>query len=137
MLNLFCVIPSLALYSFMISPSVTKAPPFHTPHLKSLSAKPQPSSGTFPDSLFKNPSDILGELSEKVKILRKSKKYSQEELANRSGVSLGSLKRFERSGQISLESLLKLIHILGRLEDFENVLLPKEDFQNIANLFSK
>ena len=88
-------------------------------------------------SLYKNPSDILGELSEKVKILRKSKKYSQEELANRSGVSLGSLKRFERSGQISLESLLKLIHVLGRLEDFENVLLPKEDFKNIANLFSK
>jgi transcriptional regulator with XRE-family HTH domain len=76
-------------------------------------------------------------LAERVRTLRKQLKMSQEELAERSGVSLGSLKRFENSGKISLESLLKLIHLLGRLNEFDNILLPKEDHDDIKKLFSK
>lgn len=48
-------------------------------------------------------------------------KLTQEGLAQRSGVSLGSLKRFEHTGQISLESLLKLALVLGCLDDFSAV----------------
>ena len=59
-------------------------------------------------SLNKLPSDILSEVALKHKRLRKKHKLSQAELAERSGVSLGSIKRFEQSGRISLESLLKL-----------------------------
>lgn len=47
--------------------------------------------------------------------------YTQEALAKRSGVSLGSLKRFERIGQISLESLVKIGAILDVLSDFEKL----------------
>jgi transcriptional regulator with XRE-family HTH domain len=43
---------------------------------------------------------------------RLDKNPTQEGLAKRSGVSLGSLKRFESSGHISLESLLKLALVL-------------------------
>ena len=59
---------------------------------------------------------------------------SQSELSNRSGVSLGSLKRFERTGNISLLSLLKLTHVLGRLDDFESVLLPEETPKDLNQL---
>ncbi len=45
--------------------------------------------------------------------LRKRKKISQRELAARSGVSLGSVKRFEQSGEISLQSFTKLAIALG------------------------
>jgi transcriptional regulator with XRE-family HTH domain len=62
---------------------------------------------------------------------------SQEEMADRSGVSLGSLKRFENSGKISLDSLLKLMHLLGRLNEFDNLLLPKENLGGIMKLFTK
>jgi hypothetical protein len=48
-------------------------------------------------------------------------------LAKRSGVSLGSLKRFETTGQISLESLLLLADVLNRLDDFDAVLKPIEN----------
>ena len=41
-------------------------------------------------------------------------------------VSLGSLKRFDGSGQIALESLLKLALVLECLGDFEKVCEPKE-----------
>ncbi|HQV68098.1 MAG TPA: helix-turn-helix transcriptional regulator, partial [Saprospiraceae bacterium] len=41
------------------------------------------------------PSDIQSALAERFRKLRKAEGYSQAEMAQRSGVSLGSLKRFE------------------------------------------
>ena len=76
--------------------------------------------------LPKNPQDVMEELRVKFKVRRMSIGYTQKECATRSGVSLGSLKRFESSGQISLESLLKLAFVLECLGDFEKVCEPKE-----------
>lgn len=52
-------------------------------------------------------------LADRVSQLRKRRKISQKELAEKSGVSLGSIKRFETSGQISLISLTKIAIALG------------------------
>jgi predicted transcriptional regulator len=52
--------------------------------------------------LSKKPSDYLREIAKRHKILRKQAGFSQSELAKRSGVSLGSLKRFETTGPILL-----------------------------------
>jgi len=76
--------------------------------------------------LPKTPIEIMQELKSKFRERRKSLGYTQNELATRSGVSLGSLKRFERSGQISLESLLKLALVLECLGDFSDVCENKE-----------
>lgn len=84
----------------------------------------------------KNPSDILEDLALRHKTLRKQTGLTQGELAKRSGVSLGSIKRFELSGQISLESLLKLAQILNRLNDFELIFKPTENLKEIDKLFS-
>ncbi|HIP13465.1 MAG TPA: XRE family transcriptional regulator, partial [Arcobacter sp.] len=58
---------------------------------------------------------------------RKALGYTQLELSSRSGVSLGSLKRFESSGQISLESLLKLALVLECLRDFSSLCDKEEE----------
>jgi transcriptional regulator with XRE-family HTH domain len=87
-------------------------------------------------SINPTPHEIGKELARRHKTLRKQLKLSQSEMAERSGVSLGSLKRFETTGQISLESLLKLAHLLNRLEDFKSVFQPKEDLGTIESLFS-
>lgn len=84
----------------------------------------------------KNVTDFLTEIAAKHKALRKQKGLTQSELAERSGVSLGSLKRFELTGQISLESLLKLSQILNRINDFELILNPTKDLKEIEKLFS-
>ena len=86
--------------------------------------------------ITKNPADVLEDIALKHKALRKKHVLSQLELANRSGVSLGSIKRFETTGQISFESLLKLAHILNRLEDFDDVFKPNDTSENIEKLFS-
>lgn len=87
-------------------------------------------------SIEKLPLDVRLELAQKHKSLRKQKGLSQQDLAERSGVSLGSLKRFETQGQISLESLLTLVFVLGRLSDFERVLEPEKNLKQIEKLFN-
>jgi len=52
---------------------------------------------------------------------RKECKLSQKEIANRSGVSYASVRRFESTGQISLDSLLKLSRVIECLSDFVTV----------------
>lgn len=77
--------------------------------------------------MLKLPDEISEELAQKARVLRKVKNLSQQQLAVRSGVSLGSLKRFESTGQISLESLLKIALVLGRLSDFEVIFQPQDE----------
>ena len=86
--------------------------------------------------IAKKPADFLEEIASRLKEIRKEARLSQGELAKRSGVSLGSIKRFELSGQISLESLLKLMHVLNRLDDFDAILKPTENLKGIEKLFS-
>ena len=87
-------------------------------------------------SLDPTPSEVSLELAKRLKEIRKQLKLSQADLADRSGVSLGSLKRFENSGRISLESLLKLAHLLGKLKEFENLLQVDSDLKDIEKLFT-
>jgi transcriptional regulator with XRE-family HTH domain len=58
------------------------------------------------------PSNIIELLKDNFKQRRLKFNLTQQGLSKRSGVSLGSLKRFESSGQISLESLLKVALVL-------------------------
>lgn len=84
----------------------------------------------------KNPYDFLKELALKHRLLRKQHGLTQSEIAKRSGVSLGSIKRFELTGQISLESLLKLAQILHRINDFGLIFKPIDNLKEIDKLFS-
>lgn len=86
-------------------------------------------------SINKLPSDILKSTAQNVASLRKELGWTQQVLAERSGVSYGSIKRFERFGKISFESLLKIAEVLGRMEDFEKLLLPKIE-DRIKKLFN-
>ena len=87
-------------------------------------------------SITKTPSQVMQELVAKTQQLRKQNGVSQLELSKRSGVSFGSIKRFETTGQISLESLLKIAYFFNRLEDFTAVFKVNEDLKNVEKLFS-
>lgn len=79
--------------------------------------------------------EINNDIAQKIVRLRKRKKITQKQLAARSGVSLGSLKRFEQSGEISLQSLTKIVIALdveNELEDlFNNV--PFASIEEVIN----
>lgn len=79
--------------------------------------------------------EINNDIAQKIVRLRKRKKITQKQLATRSGVSLGSLKRFEQSGEISLQSLTKIaiaLDVENELEDlFDNV--PFASIEEVIN----
>lgn len=84
------------------------------------------------------PNSITQHLKENFKAKRLSMNLTQEGLSARSGVSLGSLKRFETTGQISLESLLKIAFILDSLDDFLDIAKVKEvEFKTIDDLLKE
>lgn len=75
---------------------------------------------------LRTPDETAGELAQKSRRLRLARNWKQATLAGRSGVTLASLRRFERTGQISLRNLLRLSFALGRLDDFGAVLKQPE-----------
>lgn len=84
-----------------------------------------------------SPSELMDTLKTKFRQRRKALGYTQPELSSRSGVSLGSLKRFENSGQISLESLLKLAFVLECLGDFTSLCeVEDEKFESMDEVLN-
>lgn len=69
----------------------------------------------------KTQGEVSAELAQRLRARRKEQGLSQAELAARSGVSLGSLKRFELQHEISLTSLVKLAIALGYQGDFDSL----------------
>lgn len=80
---------------------------------------------------LKTPVEVMTELAGRIKTKRLNLNLTQEGIALRSGVSLGSLKRFESTGQISLESLLKLAHAVNALSDFEDIFQESNSPQSL------
>ena len=71
----------------------------------------------------KTPNEIAKELVAKIKQHRK--KLKQMQLASKSGVSLGSIKRFESKYEISLNSFIKILIALNLEGDLENLFTQK------------
>lgn len=73
---------------------------------------------------LQTPFDVQHELAAKVKARRLALNISQVELAVRSGMSLSSLRRFEKTGEISLRSFLEVALVLGELKEFSALFRP-------------
>jgi transcriptional regulator with XRE-family HTH domain len=61
------------------------------------------------------------ELASRFKAYRKKAGLTQLQLADRSGVPYGTIKRFERTGMISLESLWMLSEAIGCDDQLEGL----------------
>lgn len=78
--------------------------------------------------LMKTPKDVNNDIVKRMRARRKEQKLSR-----RAGVSLGSLKRFEQTGNISLDSLIKIAFVLNCQEDFES-LFAKKGYSSIQEV---
>lgn len=67
------------------------------------------------------------EIAKKAQEKRLKLNLSQQTLSEKSGVSYGTLKKFEQKGQISLESLLKIAMALGEMDQFEHLFAKTDD----------
>ncbi|MCA4807010.1 helix-turn-helix domain-containing protein [Myroides odoratimimus] len=69
---------------------------------------------------------------ENIRARRLQMELTQEGLSVRAGVALSTLRKFEQKGEISLESFLKILSVVGGLEEIMDVLKPKE--QNFKSI---
>ena len=82
---------------------------------------------------LKTPLEMMEDIALRVKTKRLELNLTQEGICSRSGVSLGSLKRFESTGQISFESLLKLAHAVNALSEFDELFVPAPNRKSLFN----
>lgn len=74
-------------------------------------------------------------LAGRVRNIRKRCSISQKKLADMSGVSYGSIKRFEATGQISLLSLTKIAIALDIADDLRSIFtqIPYRTIEEVIN----
>jgi len=89
--------------------------------------------------IFKFESSTPGSVQDKIRMsargLRLAYNMTQQALAEKSGVPLSTLKRFEQSGEISLAALLAIAGALEALDAFEN-LFPQPAATSLEELES-
>lgn len=76
--------------------------------------------------LFISLSKIQRKIVENIRDRRLQMALTQEGLSERSGVPLSTLRKFEQKGAISLDSFLKILSVVGGLEEMLDALKPKE-----------
>lgn len=82
------------------------------------------------------PTEMAARLAERVRARRLVLGLRQQDVAERSGVSLASLRRFERTGLIAFDSLLKIAVVLDAVAEFDG-LFPEPAFRSIDDVVSR
>lgn len=82
---------------------------------------------------LRTPAEIAGLLADRVRALRLQRGWTQQELAERAGLTLATYRRFEHSGRISLERLLRIAVVLDARAGFDR-LFPLPPAQSLAEL---
>lgn len=82
-----------------------------------------------------NPKDLARGIANRLRTRRLELNLTQAALAKKSGVSLGSLQRFENQAEISLKSLLKLAVALNATAEFKN-LFSVVNYQHIEDVIT-
>ena len=77
--------------------------------------------------------EIMQDLAKRVKNIRKRRGMTQMDISNMSGVSYGSIKRFEASGEISLYSLVRISIALDCVNEIEN-LFTNVEYKSIEEI---
>ena len=85
--------------------------------------------------IWETAEELDKKIADRVRIIRKRRSISQEKLAQISGVSFGSVKRFETTGQISLLSLTRIAMALDMADDLRQLFteVPYRNIQEVIN----
>ena len=73
---------------------------------------------------LKTESDVLKEVAASLRAHRLALCWRQADVAQRSGVAVATLRRFERNGQIGFLGLARILVTLGLADDFLAALKP-------------
>lgn len=85
--------------------------------------------------IWETAEELDQKLAGRIRNIRKRRSISQQKLAVMSGVSYGSIKRFETTGQISLVSLTRIAMALGIADELRNIFsqVPYRNIEEVIN----
>jgi transcriptional regulator with XRE-family HTH domain len=83
-----------------------------------------------------SPREVAAGIADRAKRRRLDANLTQDGLAARAQVSLGTLKVFERTGKCSVEFLVAIAFALGAEQEFEN-LFPPRPHKSIEDVIAK
>ena len=86
--------------------------------------------------MWKTNDEIMYDLALRVRKVRKRRSITQQQLSYMSGVSYGSIKRFETSGEISLYSLVRITRALDIIDEIDN-LFTHVEYKSIEEIFNE
>jgi transcriptional regulator with XRE-family HTH domain len=78
------------------------------------------------------PEEILRELGARLRIQRLAQSLSQRELAAMAGLSLGAVRKLEHDGQCSLDTLVRVVQVLGLTDELSPLFILQQ--QSIAQM---
>lgn len=83
--------------------------------------------------IWETPEELDLKLAKRVRNIRKRRSISQQKLSEMSGVSYGSIKRFESTGQISLLTLTRIATALDLADELRNLFtqVPYKDILEV------
>ena len=84
------------------------------------------------DFAFSTSDEITAALGLRLKAVRLSQSLTQADLAERAGVSVGTVKSIERTGQSSVTSLVRVVQALGLSDQLQSLFVLK--VQSIAEM---
>lgn len=70
---------------------------------------------------LRTPAEVSRLLAGRVRALRLHREWTQQELAARAGLTLATYRRFEHTGRISLERLLRIAVVLDAAGGFDQL----------------
>lgn len=73
---------------------------------------------------LRTPFEVGRDLGERIKALRLAKNWRRVTLAARAGVGSSTIQRFETTGHITIDNLLRLADALGRLDELDQIFAP-------------
>ena len=83
-----------------------------------------------------SPAESIKAVGVREKARRRAMGITQQQLSERSGVSLGTIRRFEQTGQIALESLLRISRAL-ECESEIDALFVKPSYKSIQEVIDE
>ncbi len=76
--------------------------------------------------------EILQTLGGRIRTQRLAQGISQQVLADRAGLSLGAVRQLESSGQSGLDTLVRVLFVLGIVDELEDLFVLRQ--QSIAQM---
>lgn len=80
---------------------------------------------------LRNPDAMVQALGRRLRSQRLAKGMTQQELAERAGISLSTLKLMEQQGKGSLQRLAKVAVVLGLDGDLRNLFLGQRNYESL------